>query len=437
MQIECGSCAIKPDANVGIGTLGFLLQDKTNLKQRYFITCAHVFAGSSIIEGGEVKDNNGVIVGKLIKLVDSNAGLGVDLAVGTVENSDIVASITNVGIPTGYGFNPMVNTEVFSYGAASKELRSSIIRSVSETERFTDGTIMPSQISCSPTFSRHGDSGAAVFTSNATLLGMIVGGNDTESIVTPIELILRVLNEKFNLNVEPITDWDRKVDLPNFQSSSKADWPTNAPIPGKVDITGSSYTNELSNEYLAIFNACNIHGKLLPDIKAIFNKVKAGRASYEQVQSFLKIPWFFIGFMHYRECNCDFNKHLHNGDPINKKTVHVPIGYPKQWNPPNDWQSSAMDALRLKEFDKVTDWSLPHLLYLTEKYNGFGVRFHNTASPYLWGYSDRYIKGGFPRDHEWNSEYLSKQCGLGTLLKYMMESNLIAIDSNYHIEFKF
>ena len=62
--------------------------------------------------------------------------------------------------------------------------------------------------------------------------------------------------------------------------------------------------------------------------------------------------------------------HLHNGDPLQARTVHVPSGRPVVGSPPFTWRQSALDALTLKGFHEVGDWSVPHMLYLLEKYNG-------------------------------------------------------------------
>jgi hypothetical protein len=56
------------------------------------------------------------------------------------------------------------------------------------------------------------------------------------------------------------------------------------------------------------------------------------------------------------EAGFQIDTHLHNGDPLTRRTVHVPNGQPVVWNPPNDWESSAKDAL--KALAKQQDWSL-------------------------------------------------------------------------------
>ncbi len=38
------------------------------------------------------------------------------------------------------------------------------------------------------------------------------------------------------------------------------------------------------------------------------------------------VPWELIGAIHFRESSLDFNKCLHNGDPLGQKTVRVPAG---------------------------------------------------------------------------------------------------------------
>ena len=68
-------------------------------------------------------------------------------------------------------------------------------------------------------------------------------------------------------------------------------------------------------------------------------------------------------------------------------------------------------------YDSETDWSGPHILYLLEKYNGFGYRFKELRTPYLWSYSNLYSKGRYVADGVFDPNAVSKQCGAATMLK--------------------
>lgn len=446
MTINCGSCLINPTSKNKIGTLGFLVHENLKPTTRYFITCAHVFSSENIKEGDKVYIETGETIGHLLKTIDIGSNLGVDVAIGLVENNNVVPDIKELGLPSGFSFYPLEKQVIFTYGASSRKVNTSFINNISANLKLSNGINIPSLLSCSPSLSKPGDSGAPVLSKNGRLLGMVIGGRDEEcSYILPIKPILIALNNALNLDLSPIVSNNNNITLGSPLPNTQLTWPESAPPnPGHVNIQNDKYTDDLRTEYLTIFNACQPTTENILDIKNILKKIKTGENSYKQIQSFLKIPWFFVGFLHYRECNCSFDKHLHNGDDIAQRTIRVPTGHPVNWNPPTDWPSSAIDALKLKKLNLENDWSLPHMLFKAEEYNGFGYRHKsdkigspgNIASPYLWGFSDRYQKGGFPKDHVWKDEYISKQIGLGTMLKHLLNSGQILIDKNFNIDFR-
>lgn len=142
------------------------------------------------------------------------------------------------------------------------------------------------------------------------------------------------------------------------------------------------------------------------------------------------IPWYFIACVHYRESTSNFNRHLHNGDPLTGYTKQYPPNRPQVGHgPPFTFEESAVDALKLRKLDTVTSWTLPNLLKQLEKYNGAAKAYvtHHINSPYLWGGSNLYSKGGFPRDHVYSNDYVNKQLGVALLLKEMEQAGVIFI----------
>ncbi|MBO9676259.1 MAG: hypothetical protein J7577_22655 [Sphingobacteriaceae bacterium] len=142
------------------------------------------------------------------------------------------------------------------------------------------------------------------------------------------------------------------------------------------------------------------------------------------------IPWYFIACVHYRESSSDFTKHLHNGDPLTGFTRQHPANRPKiDHGPPFTFEESAVDALKLRGLDKETVWSLPKVLLRLEQYNGIAKAYekNHINSPYLWGGSNLYTKGGFPRDHVFSLDYVNKQIGTAVILKAMENRGLINI----------
>lgn len=146
-------------------------------------------------------------------------------------------------------------------------------------------------------------------------------------------------------------------------------------------------------------------------------KVLGGKPRYEVVSAASGVPWWVIGTIHMMEGSCDFNTHLHNGDPLSARTVHVPAGRPPVGQPPFTWEISAEDALQYEGFDKVKDWSIEHALYQLERFNGLGYMHKNVNSPYLWSFSNQYEKGKFVKDGVFDANAVSQQVGAAPIIK--------------------
>ncbi|MCU0917785.1 MAG: hypothetical protein MUC88_24965 [Planctomycetes bacterium] len=175
---------------------------------------------------------------------------------------------------------------------------------------------------------------------------------------------------------------------------------------------------QLRAEYDAYYAACTVRPEHAANLAYYVKRLNQGREVYSQVGGDLNgIPWMFIGVIHGMECGFNFAGHLHNGDPLRARTVQVPAGRPAAGSPPFTWRQSAVDALTMKKFHEVGDWSIPHMLYLLEKYNGFGYRMRRVPSPYLWSFSNLYHKGKYVQDGRFDPEAVSKQCGAALMLK--------------------
>jgi lysozyme family protein len=184
-----------------------------------------------------------------------------------------------------------------------------------------------------------------------------------------------------------------------------------------------AFTPTLSDDYQRLFDTCQIRPERLQEVESLIKNITQNRNRYKAVGDLLGIPWYFIGVIHCLEASLNFNKHLHNGDPLTARTVQIPKGRPKDGEPPFTWEQSATDALQIKKLNQVADWSLPATLYRLEAYNGFGYRaFHpEVLSPYLWSYSNHYTKGKYVADGTFSLTSVSKQCGASVLLRRMAE----------------
>lgn len=160
-------------------------------------------------------------------------------------------------------------------------------------------------------------------------------------------------------------------------------------------------------------------GKIAP-AKKIARAISANRAAYAAVEQATGVPWFMIGAIHCRESDMDFSTHLHNGDTLTRRTVHVPAGRPKKGYPPFQWYESAIDALTMPphQLDKVKVWSVERILYESEKYNGWGY-LKRGNSPYLWSWTSEYHGGKFVRDGVYDPRHWDEQPGCVALIKQL------------------
>lgn len=141
------------------------------------------------------------------------------------------------------------------------------------------------------------------------------------------------------------------------------------------------------------------------------------KARYQAVEAATKVPWFIIAVIHERESSQSWTANLAQGDPWNKKSIHVPKGR----GPFKSWKDAAVDALKncAPHLAKWTDWSAGGALTALENYNGLGYAMRNCPSPYLWAATDQYTAGKFITDHHFDPNAVDHQIGCAALLKAM------------------
>ncbi len=188
-----------------------------------------------------------------------------------------------------------------------------------------------------------------------------------------------------------------------------------------------AFSEALRREYEDLFNTCVIRPERAKEVDVTVAKLQANKPRYLNVSGAVGIPWSFVAVIHNMEASLNFTKHLHNGDPLTARTVQVPAGRPKKGNPPFTWEESAGDALTMRGLNSGTDWSLAGTLYQLESYNGWGYRRDHpqVLTPYLWSYSNQYVRGKYIGDHQWSDTAVSKQCGTAILLRRMAEKGQI------------
>jgi len=140
------------------------------------------------------------------------------------------------------------------------------------------------------------------------------------------------------------------------------------------------------------------------------------KADYDVVAKATGAPWWWIGCIHMREASGNFRCHLHNGDPLTARTVHVPAGRPLVGTPPFTWVQSAIDALHMEGITPGQTWDLVDTLSRTEAYNGFGYRHCNIRSPYLWAGTNLQQPGKFVADGKLDLTVTDKQLGVAGMM---------------------
>jgi lysozyme family protein len=182
------------------------------------------------------------------------------------------------------------------------------------------------------------------------------------------------------------------------------------------------FTAAVRNDYRRLFHSAKVRTERQAVVHEIVHSLVANKDRYKKAGDPVGVPWWIVAVIHELEASRNFHRHLHNGDPLTHKTVHVPKGRPPG-NPPFKWEKSAADALTFDGLAHATDWSISHALFRLEKFNGFGYRKKeiNINSPYLWSFSQHYRKGKFASDGVFDPELVSQQCGAAVLLRVMVD----------------
>ena len=181
----------------------------------------------------------------------------------------------------------------------------------------------------------------------------------------------------------------------------------------------------LAQKNLERWNNSHISAENGVKFKAVADRLSApeARKRYEGVAKSIKeagyglMPWEFIAVVHEREAGQKWTAQLGQGDPLNKKSTHIPIGR----GPFETWEAGAFDALvNCPPYAaKNKDWSIGGTLAMLEQYNGLGYANQGLPSPYIWAGTDQYAKGKYTADHVFSPNVVDKQLGCAGLLKFL------------------
>lgn len=178
------------------------------------------------------------------------------------------------------------------------------------------------------------------------------------------------------------------------------------------------------------FVNCEVRMEHLAAAKQLAGALLANQSRYAELEKKIGVPWFALGALHQMEASGSFYRHLHNGDPLTARTVHVPAGRPVA-EPiggvlPYTWEESATDAL-VNYPSKPPVWDAGHTLIYLEAYNGLGYRRKGLLSPYVWSFTTAYVSGKFVADGVYDASAVSNQVGAAAILKMLTTWKVLSL----------
>lgn len=190
-------------------------------------------------------------------------------------------------------------------------------------------------------------------------------------------------------------------------------------------------------DYVSLFMTAILtqEPKRTKELDRICDAIITNQMIYKKVEKETQVPWYCVAVIHYRESNQSFKLHLHNGDPLTARTVHVPKGRPFKGKAPFKWSDSAIDALH--GVWKPEIWNMKTTLEFLERYNGLGYQRFHIYSPYLWDYTNYYTRGLFTFDGSFNSVEKESRAGCVAIIKTLQEKGALAefpgVPENYNV----
>lgn len=189
----------------------------------------------------------------------------------------------------------------------------------------------------------------------------------------------------------------------------------------------------LRDEYAALWASMEARPGWRERASEAAAKLLLHRGRYRAVAAETGVPWWLVAVIHQMEASASFDCHLHNGDPLDARTVSEPRGRP-DGDPPFAWEASAADALRYDGLDRI-DWTtspLERALHTLEiVYNGSGYRrYHpDVLTPYLWSGTLHYTRGKYVADGKWSAAAVSAQVGAALLLQALASRDAEVADA--------
>jgi lysozyme family protein len=172
-------------------------------------------------------------------------------------------------------------------------------------------------------------------------------------------------------------------------------------------------------DFQFLWDTAVINPDKVKTVAAVCAAIKANQGRYEGVSKITGVPWQVIAVIHRMECSGRFDRHLHEGSPLTGRTINVPKGRPVNGQPPFQWEESAVDALGYDGASRIKDWNIVATLTFLQRYNGTGYLRKGIYSPYLFSFTNHYVKGKFIKDGVYSAEAVSQQIGCVPMLKML------------------
>ncbi len=170
---------------------------------------------------------------------------------------------------------------------------------------------------------------------------------------------------------------------------------------------------------LGFWQKCEITSTRLHEVQGVANKIFSFKIQfYDPVSAVTGVPWYVIGLLDDREESFNHNDYLGQGDPLSKKTIHVPAGR-GPFTGPNAWVNGAVDAIHVSGWDRLpsgSHWDIVTTLMKTELFNGLGYAHMGLRSPYVWGATNMQQRGKYIRDRVFDANVWDTQVGCAAIL---------------------
>ena len=147
---------------------------------------------------------------------------------------------------------------------------------------------------------------------------------------------------------------------------------------------------------------------------------RANLGFYNEVFDLIKVPQVIQATICEREDGNDFTKNPAQGDPWNRRSIHVP----RNRGPFGSWVEAAVDAWTVCDqlyVLSVPAWSLAYSCWKWEGYNGFGYRAHGIRTPYVLGGTNLQQPGKYISDGSFDPNHMDTQLGALPVAMRMIE----------------